>query len=86
MRNQGVENQITKKNTWENNLVFDRNEEQSKYPKSIFFFDFSNPLKQIKIDLLALKTLLKTRIKTLEKIEILALEILVENQLQMGYL
>jgi len=31
------------KNTWKNNLVFDRNEEQSKYPKSIFFFDFSNP-------------------------------------------
>ena len=35
-------NKNTKKNTWKNNLVFDRNEEQSKYPKSIFFFDFFN--------------------------------------------
>ena len=43
VRNQGVEKQITKKNTWENNLEFDRNEEQNKYPKSLFFFDFSNP-------------------------------------------
>ena len=42
VKNQDVGKQITRKNTWENNLVFDRNEEQSKYPKSIFFFDFSN--------------------------------------------
>ena len=42
MKNQDVGKQITRKNTWENNLRFDRNEEQSKYPKSIFFFDFSN--------------------------------------------
>ena len=42
MENQEFENKNTKKSTWENNLVFDRNEEQSKYLKSIFFFDFSN--------------------------------------------
>ena len=35
---------------------------------------------------LGLKTLLKTYIKTLEKIEILLLKILVENNQKMGYL
>ena len=49
---------------------------KTNIPNILFFFDFFNSLKQIKIDLLALKTLLKTCIKTLEKIEILALEIL----------
>ena len=35
---------------------------------------------------LGLKTLLKTCVKILEKMEILALEILVKNQLKWGYL
>ena len=50
------------------------------------FFDFSNSLKQMKIDLLNPKTLLKTCIKTLVKVRNFALKILVKNQLKWGYL
>ena len=68
MENKEFGNKNTKKNTWENNLVFDRNEEQSKYPKSIFLFEFPNPLKQNKDQIFkALKLFLKL-VKTLEKL------------------
>ena len=57
---------------------------KTNIPNIQFFFDFSNPLKQIKIDLLALKTLLKTYIKTLEKIIIFALKNLLKTALMWG--
>ena len=47
---------------------------KNKSQRLLFFFDFSNFLKQMKIDLLALKTLLKLAFKTLRKIEIFALK------------
>ena len=50
---------------------------KNQFPKILFFFNFSNPLKQIKIDLLNLKTLLKLVVKTLKKMRIFALEIIV---------
>ena len=59
---------------------------KNKSQRLFFFFDFSNSLKQMKIDLLAQKTLLKTCIKTLVKVRNLALEILVQNNQEMGYL
>ena len=40
----------------------------------------------MKIDLLALKTLLKTCIKTLEKMKIFSLENLSQNTQEMGYI
>jgi len=52
---------------------------KNKSQRLLFFFDFSNSLKQMKIDLLALKTLLKTYNKTVVKVRNLALEILVKN-------
>ena len=57
---------------------------KNKSQRVFFFFDFSNSLKQMKIDLLALKTFLKTGIKTLVKVRNFALEILVKNQLKYG--
>ena len=45
-----------------------------QFPKTVFFFDFSNPLKQIKNDLLNPKTLLKLVAKTLKKMRIFALQ------------
>ena len=48
----------------------------SNIPKTLFFY-FSNPLKQIKIDLLNPRTLLKLVAKTLKKIRIFALKIVV---------
>ena len=65
--------QNTKKNTWENKLKKIEMKIKTTIPNILFFFDFSNPLKQIKIDLLKLKTLLKLAVKTLEKMGILAL-------------
>ena len=59
---------------------------KTKIPNLYFSLIFSTLEKQIKIKSFGSKTLLKTCIKTLEKIEILALEILIKNQLQMGYL
>ena len=57
---------------------------KNQFPKTLFFFDFSNTLKQMKIDLLNPKTLLKLVAKTLKKMEILALEKLVENSSRGG--
>ena len=50
---------------------------KNQFPKTLFFFNFLNPLKQIKIDLLNPKTLLKLVPKTLKKMRIFALEIVV---------
>ena len=55
-------------------------------PKTSPFFDFFNPLKQIKDKSFSLKTLLKTSVKTLVNERNLALENLVENNQEMGYL
>ena len=58
---------------------------KNKSQRLLFFFDFSNSLKQMKIDLLnQKKTLLKLVVKTLKKMKIFALKILVENQLKYG--
>ena len=57
---------------------------KNSIPKTSPFLDFFKPLKQIKIKSFGLKTLLKTCVKTLERMEILALEILVKNQLKWG--
>ena len=43
VRNQGVWKSKHKEKFFGNQLEFDRNEEQNKDPKSLFFFDFSNP-------------------------------------------
>ena len=48
---------------------------KNQFPKILFFFDFFNPLKQIKINLLNPKTLSKLVVKTLKKMRIFALEI-----------
>jgi len=58
-----------KKNTWENHKIDVEIKIKNKFPNTLFFFEFSNTLKQIKIDLLNPKTLLKTCCKTLVKIE-----------------
>ena len=50
---------------------------KNQFPKTLFFFDFSNPLKQIKIHLLNPKTLLKLVAKTLLKMRKFALKIVV---------
>ena len=55
------------------------NEDQNQFPKTLFFFDFFNPLKQIKIKLCSSKTLEKLGAKTLRKIETFALENLDQN-------
>ena len=57
---------------------------KNKSQRLLFFFDSSNSLKKMKIDLLNPKTLLKLAVKTLKKMEIFALEILVKNQLKYG--
>ena len=58
---------------------------KNKSQRLLFFFDFSNSLKQMKIDLFALKTLLKTCIKTLVNERNFALEkFLLKNQLKWG--
>ena len=59
---------------------------KNKSQRLLFFFDFFNSLKQMKIDLLNPKTLLKLAFKTLKKIKILALKILIQNNQEMGYL
>jgi len=54
-------------------LGYNGNEEQNKSQRLLFFFDFSNSLKQMKIYLLNPKTLLKLTVKTLKKMKIFAL-------------
>ena len=54
------------------------NKDQKPIPNTLFFFNFFNPLKQIKNELLNPKTLLKLVAKTL-KMRIFALEILVKS-------
>jgi len=51
---------------------------KNQFPNTLFFFNFFNTLKKIKIDLYNLKTLWKLVAKTLGKIENFALEILGE--------
>jgi len=48
---------ITKKNTWENLQIDIENKIKTNSQKALFFFDFSNTLKQIKINLFNPKTL-----------------------------
>ena len=50
----------TKKNTWENHKKDVEIKIKNQFPNTLFFFDFSNTLKQMKIDLLDPITLLKT--------------------------
>jgi len=50
---------------------------KNKSQRLLFFFDFSNSIKHIKIDLINPKTLLKLVAKTLKKMKIFALEIVV---------
>jgi len=50
----------TKKNTWENLNIDVEIKIKNQFSNTLFFFEFSNTLKQIKIDLLNPKTLLKT--------------------------
>ena len=50
---------------------------KNKSQRLLFFFDFFNFLKQMKIDLLNPKTLLNLDVKTLKKMEIFALENLI---------
>ena len=59
---------------------------KNKSQRLLFFFDFSNSLKQMKIDFLNPKTLLKLDVKTLKKMEIFALKILDKNSSRGGYL
>ena len=59
---------------------------KNKSQRLLLFFDFSNSLKQMKTDLFDSKTLLKLAFKTLRKIEIFALKIVVEKPTQMGHL
>ena len=66
-----------KKNTWENLQIDIGIKIKNQFPKDYLFFEFSNTLKQIKIEHLNPKTLLKLITKTLKKIEIFALEIVV---------
>jgi len=54
---------------------------KNKSQRLLFFFDFFNSLKLMKIDLLNSKTLLKLVTKTFKKMKIFTLEI-VENQLK----
>ena len=54
------------------------NKDQNQFPNTLFFFENSNTLKQIKIDLLNPKTLLKLVAKTLKKMKMFALEKLKE--------
>ena len=68
----------TKKNTWENHNIDVEIKIKNQFQNTLFFFDFSNTLKQIKIELLNPKTLLKLIAKTLKKIGIFALEIVGE--------
>ena len=51
-----------------------------------FFLNFPTLFKTIKDQMFKPKTLLKTCIKTLEKMKIFALKILIEKLTQMGYL
>ena len=67
----------TKKNTWENHKIDVEIKIKNQFSNTLFFFEFSNTLKQIKIDLLNPKTLLKLVAKTLKKMKIFALEIVV---------
>ena len=46
---------------------------KNKSQRLLFFFNFFNSLKQMKIDLLNPKTLLKLAVKILKKMEIFAL-------------
>ena len=55
---------------------------KTNIPNLYFSLIFSSLEKQIKMNPFGLKTLLKTCIKTLEKMKILALKILLENQLK----
>ena len=48
---------------------------KNQFSKTLFFFDFFNSLKHIKIDILNSKTLLKLVAKTFKKIRIFALKI-----------
>ena len=57
---------------------------KTNIPNFYFSLIFPTLEKQIKMNLFALKTLLKTCIKTLEKKEILALQILVKTALEWG--
>ena len=51
---------IIKKNTWKNHKIDIEMKIKNQFPKTLFFFDFSNTLKQIKIDLYNQKNSLKT--------------------------
>ena len=78
-------NQITKKNTWENNLNLIEMKNNTNIPNLYFSLIFPTLEKQIKMNPFGLKTLLKTCIKTLVNERNLALEILGEKPTQMGY-
>ena len=52
---------------------------KNQFPKTLFFFDFFNPLKTNKDQIFKPKTLLKLVAKTLKKIGIFALEIVDQN-------
>ena len=65
---------FTKKNSWENFKMAIEMKNKNQFPKTLFFFDFFNTLKQIKIDLYNLKILWKFVAKILGKIEKFALE------------
>jgi len=47
-----LEMKTTKKNTWENHKIDIEIEIKNQFPNTLFFFEFSNTLKQMKIDLL----------------------------------
>ena len=56
-----LEMKTTKKNTWENHKIDIEIEIKNQFSNTLFFFEFSNTLKQIKMEILNPKTLLKTR-------------------------
>ena len=72
-------NQKLKEKYLGNQLEFDRNEEQNKDPKSLFFFDFSNPLKQRKMNPFGSKNTFENLYKTLVNRRNFALGSLREN-------
>ena len=58
--NKVVGNKNNKEKHFENHKIDVEIKIKNQFPNTLFFFEFSNTLKQIKIDLLNPKTLLKT--------------------------
>ena len=84
MRKQGVWKSKSLRKLLEKTLDRNINEDQNQFPKTLFFFDFSNPLKQIKINLCSSKTLENLVLKHLERKKFLLFKFLMKTAQGMG--